>query len=74
MNGPNKLENYITLGKKGSLVIKHSSLFGTFVSYEKIKCCEYGSRLADYKAKFYSIESLCNMGRIDMTQNLFEAQ
>ncbi len=21
---------------------KHSSLFGTFVSYEKIKCCEYG--------------------------------
>ncbi len=35
MNGPNKLEHYITLGYKGFTVIKCSSLFGAFASLKE---------------------------------------
>ncbi len=35
MNGPNKLEHYITFGLKGFPAKKRSSLFGVFVSSEE---------------------------------------
>ncbi len=35
MNGPNKLERYIKHGYKDFQVIKHSSLFKAFISYEE---------------------------------------
>jgi hypothetical protein len=38
-NGLNKLECYIAIGWLGW--DKHPSLLDPFVSYEKMKCCEY---------------------------------
>ncbi len=47
---------------------KHTSLFNTFVSYEKIKCCEYSLRFLwlKYGSVFKTFHFHCNlqMGRI----------
>ncbi len=52
MNGSNKLQCYITLGKKGLPVTntiasaaddKNSHLLGTSISCKEHKCCEYAS-------------------------------
>jgi len=39
--GHNKLEGCITLRLSGD---KHSSLFGSLISYERKKCSEYGPK------------------------------
>ncbi len=41
MNGPNKLECYITLGWKGFASDKHFSLLSPIVSYEDDEPSEY---------------------------------
>jgi hypothetical protein len=42
MNGPNKRECLSLASLSSLMLIKHSSLLETFLSYEKMKFCEYG--------------------------------
>jgi len=44
MNGPNKLECYVTFGQKRLVGYKHSSILDPFRKLHKMKYCEYGPR------------------------------
>jgi len=56
MNGPNKLECYITLGRKGLTGKKHSSILNLFVSYKDFKVLRIkvicSKVMAPFKAKW----------------------
>ncbi len=55
MNGPNKLYSYISQSYKDLSGTNTLAYLGLFISYVKLKCCEYNTRDNIHNTSFSSL-------------------